>query len=1604
MLPAGIKGPGEPKTYDGSGLRIGIVHARWNTKIIDALLAGTQKALSDAGVKPENISLQSVPGSYELPYAVKQMFAASQVQSSSMAGAVGAATDLLGSVTDLASLNVSSASPALSKDKPAALNTAFDAIIAIGVLIKGETMHFEYIADAVSHGLMRIQIDGNVPVIFGLLTLLSEEQGLMRAGIGGEKEDGGHNHGLDWGSAAVELGEAVWAVGYEFLGWRWWLQNAGCALRWFVGEESRLQLHSFSFPALCLAQLGFNFTPATILTPPRQSTHPISISPYHALALVSPSFWAVHSIHLPASPAALPQTDAPGSFVMSWRASAATLPDSSSGTTSNPHLRRGRSDNSQRRTGSHRAGSSVTSHSPPAAPAPRRSPRHATITSSTYPADDDDNRSTGLLNGVGSASSVSSTTSSVFSSTNTKMAYPGQTPLHALTPLTSTDSSPPGKLPSPRSGKPSNDTMHATASSLHDAPASAAPVNATITPVHTPPESRRSVFITDNDDGTLGSRITYDPGLDPKQRRNKALPPKYVAIIAKDDPSPPPDPRLAIAGYTTGKYVIKTVTAAAPKCKLRMAPYVAKPYTFDQRISCGPGPPTQVVVTGFDPLTSESHIRAFFTTFGEVEAIKNQVHPDNGSPLGVCLVKFRDTPASRGVLAVKAASSAKRAEREGTNQRIGLKVVKIQSDREGKRCDWLVNKCVEHSRGVEEKRRAKLVATVPAPSGTSDLPANVPKGPSGKGIHMRPPHPSAALLSQPPARITRSSLLVEQVPIKPQMKRTPYIFIAHQHVPVLSTTIVHLKKRLKSFVWTAVRCDPTGYFVTFEESKRGEDETVKCFNQCHTAALFTYSMFMECNQYGDPDYERSPSPERVVVEKKRKAEALRVAEEEMEDLEWEKRQRAEALDPVLAAAEIVKQELLEKLASDIKSRIASSKLLELMAPARHESKRRKLNVADPQSKEEEVAPPAFFARGLNSPALGTPHSRASGFAGRQPRKALAAYDGNRVRGKKPNRIVNAFADERRKVVAPRRRINNPMAQLLALEKDLAHETDDDEGRSSFTRDTEEQESRPMSRAPSTESEDEESSRAHRAKRRRVEAGWGEESDDEMMDDSHARSLLAHLIHKDPENMAEKELEQVLAILPRSSPIWKKAEKALKGFKRLRKIQQEADAIFGVETITEGKLSPAVIVTHDEEEARKPVQTTEMVEPVKAPKKKPNVAKPKKKTKKQMEEEAKAEKAGQVEVEAIEITQRQEEIEEPEPVVEVTPPQETPEEEERASVHYGVSTDRPQRTVDDDLSVVMDIDGWQHLLKDDEDLGYLNDALLTTAAANIDDPLNWAWKQKQIKNLNRQGEEGVSRTETKIAGYYVPNSTGSARTEGVKKIRESEKSKYLPHRIRVQIQREERERRAKNEARTTTTVEGFKFITGSKPSVPHAANSRANRANNRRLVNDINISKNMAGVEGDAMRFNQLKKRKKLVKFDRSAIHNWGLYAQESITVNDMIIEYVGEKVRQRVADLREAKYDIQGVGSSYLFRIDEDTVVDATKMGGIARFINHSCTPNCTAKIIRVDGTKRIVIYALRDIGKDEELTYDYKFEREMDATDRIPCLCGSIGCKGFLN
>ncbi len=86
-----------------------------------------------------------------------------------------------------------------------------------------------------------------------------------------------------------------------------------------------------------------------------------------------------------------------------------------------------------------------------------------------------------------------------------------------------------------------------------------------------------------------------------------------------------------------------------------------------------------------------------------------------------------------------------------------------------------------------------------------------------------------------------------------------------------------------------------------------------------------------------------------------------------------------------------------------------------------------------------------------------------------------------------------------------------------------------------------------------------------------------------------------------------------------------------------------------------------------------------------------------------------------------------------------------------------------------------------------------------------------------------------------------------------------------------------------------------------------------------------------------------------------------------------------------------------------MFRIDDYEVVDATVHGNAARFINHSCEPNCYSRVVSVDGQKHIVIFATRRIYKGEELTYDYKFPIE-EPGNKLPCNCGAKKCRKFLN
>ena len=183
-------------------------------------------------------------------------------------------------------------------------------------------------------------------------------------------------------------------------------------------------------------------------------------------------------------------------------------------------------------------------------------------------------------------------------------------------------------------------------------------------------------------------------------------------------------------------------------------------------------------------------------------------------------------------------------------------------------------------------------------------------------------------------------------------------------------------------------------------------------------------------------------------------------------------------------------------------------------------------------------------------------------------------------------------------------------------------------------------------------------------------------------------------------------------------------------------------------------------------------------------------------------------------------------------------------------------------------------------------------------------------------------------------------------------------------------------------------------------------SRSSRIQNRRPI--LLQSTSTMNVTMDLFKVSPLQSAQKLVALRNSSIHSYGLVLMESADPGDLIIEYVGELVRASVANIREWKYEREycgdGIASSYLFRLDEIMVIDATHQGSLARFINHSCDPNCVAKTITLNGSKRIVMYAKKGIKSGEEITYDYKFPTEKDPQKKVKCLCGSGSCRKYLN
>jgi 6,7-dimethyl-8-ribityllumazine synthase len=143
---------------DGSGLRVAVIAASWHERIMNGLLDGARRGLADAGV--EDVQIVRVPGTFELSVAC------------------------------------------------AALAERYDALVALGVVIRGGTPHFEYVCEAATMGITDVSVRTGTPIGFGVLTCDTEQQALDRAGLPGSDEDKGH----EAASAAVATVAALRAV------------------------------------------------------------------------------------------------------------------------------------------------------------------------------------------------------------------------------------------------------------------------------------------------------------------------------------------------------------------------------------------------------------------------------------------------------------------------------------------------------------------------------------------------------------------------------------------------------------------------------------------------------------------------------------------------------------------------------------------------------------------------------------------------------------------------------------------------------------------------------------------------------------------------------------------------------------------------------------------------------------------------------------------------------------------------------------------------------------------------------------------------------------------------------------------------------------------------------------------------------------------------------------------------------------------------------------------------------------------------------------------------------------------------------------------------
>ncbi|MEM3074500.1 MAG: SET domain-containing protein-lysine N-methyltransferase [Candidatus Pacearchaeota archaeon] len=162
------------------------------------------------------------------------------------------------------------------------------------------------------------------------------------------------------------------------------------------------------------------------------------------------------------------------------------------------------------------------------------------------------------------------------------------------------------------------------------------------------------------------------------------------------------------------------------------------------------------------------------------------------------------------------------------------------------------------------------------------------------------------------------------------------------------------------------------------------------------------------------------------------------------------------------------------------------------------------------------------------------------------------------------------------------------------------------------------------------------------------------------------------------------------------------------------------------------------------------------------------------------------------------------------------------------------------------------------------------------------------------------------------------------------------------------------------------------------------------------MKQINIQKN------NEIKNKEIRTTNEFIEIKNSSIHNFGVFAVKDIPKGTKIIEYIGRKITKKASekiakrDFKKNKSD-KNKGAVYIFELNKKYDIDGNVPYNSARFINHSCNPNCEAEIIN----GKIWIKSLRNIKNGEELSYDYGYN--IDDFEKHPCYCKAENCIGYI-